>query len=420
MSWHVKGLLAVTVLLMSTSAHALPRMSLTAGSPCATCHVTAQGGGARNEIGWSTQLFTRMVGFEKVGMASWDEAETNTMMDGKLAIGIDLRSQIARLGKPKAKTDGTSTPGFNKGFVEADKPDLIMIPMQFQPYVSVMPTSWLTVTGSYNISTVEIGPKKSVMYPGQSAWDAQLVLHGDPKLPQLRLGYLQPTIGIRHDDHTMLIRADALAPRRPAIPAGYAEAGGELNYQPKSWLRVDAGAYLNNNLHTAMSGRPVNPLGTKEGGGLAWLGRVSLMPQLLDLGLNTWIGASAFGSEAFMMFNGFVGVGKNEIGSLQLEASMSQGDGSYETLNLMALASYNLKEWFIIEARLEQATASAKTEIGQRDAVTRQAVFGVQFFPLPYIELRPEYRYILASDDEAGLKNEYALGQYTLQIHMFF
>ena len=399
-------------------AHALPRMSLTAGSPCATCHITAQGGGARNEIGWGTELFTRMVGFEKVGLKSWDEAESNGLAGGKVMVGGDLRMQLARLGKPTPKANPAK--GFFNGFDEANKPAMMFIPMQFQPYVTVSPNSWMHLTGSYNISTLEIGSKRSVMYPGQAPWEAQMVLHFDAKYPQVRVGYLQPTIGIRHDDHTMLIRSDALNPRQPAIPAGYAELGGELNYQPVSWLRVDAGAFLNTNLRAALGARAINPLGGADKDGLAWLARVSWLPQFLDLGLNTWLGASAFGSEEYMLLNGFFGVGKGELGSLQVEVSRGTGAGDYETLNLMALLSYNLKEWFVLEARLEQATASAQTAVGRAEARTRQLVVGAQFFPLPYIELRPEYRLILSKQDEAGLINEYALGQYTLQVHLFF
>ena len=401
-------------------ASALPRMSLTAGSPCGTCHITAQGGGARNEIGWGTELFTRMVGFDKIGLPSWGEAESNELFGGKVAVGGDIRMQIARLGRPKAKAAGTAKEGFFSGFSEADKPGVVAIPMVFEPYLTVMPTHWMALTGGYNISTLPLGPKEAFRYPGQSPWNAQLVLHGDAKLPQLRLGKLQPTIGIRHDDHTMLIRADALEPRRPAIPAGYAEYGGELNYQPRSWLRVDAGAFMNQGLFESMNSRPVNPMSADADGGLAWLGRVSLLPQFLDLGINTWIGASAFGSGAYLLLNGFIGVGKSELGSLQLEVSRSTGDGAYETLNMMALASYNVKEWLIAEVRVEQATAKATTPLGDRDATTRQLVMGLQFFPIPYVELRPEDRLILASDDEGGLKSEYALGQYTLQAHVFF
>ena len=407
------------LLLPAQDASALPRMSLTAGSPCATCHIIAQGGGARNEIGWGTELFTRMVGLDKIGLATWEEAETNAILDGKVTFGVDIRSQLARLGRPKPRA-GKGEPGVFSGFSQADKPDLVFIPMFFQPYLTIAPTSWIAITGGYNISTLETSFKPGYRYPGQSPWDAQIVLHGDAKFPQLRLGKLQPSIGIRHDDHTMLIRADAMEPRRPAIPGGYAEYGGELNYQPRSWLKVDAGVFLNNNLVESMSARAVNPMGSSKDGGLAWLGRVSLLPQFLDLGLNTWIGASAFGSGEYMMLNGFLGVGKNELGSLQLEVSTSSGAGAYKTLNMMALASYNVKEWLIAEVRLEQATASASPKLGAVEATTRQAVIGLQFFPIPYIELRPEYRFILSSNQQNGATDEYALGQYTLQVHAFF
>ena len=61
-----------------------------------------------------------------------------------------------------------------------------------------------------------------------------------------------------------------------------------------------------------------------------------------------------------------------------------------------------------IEARAERATS----ELGSQTAETRALVAGLQFEPLPFVELRPEYRYLVTDD--------YTLGQYTLQLHLFF
>ena len=45
-------------------------------------------------------------------------------------------------------------------------------------------------------------------------------------------------------------------------------------------------------------------------------------------------------------------------------------------------------------------------------AVTWQYVAGVEFFPLPYVEVRPEYRLVKTAD--------YMLGYPAIQLHLFY
>ena len=49
------------------------------------------------------------------------------------------------------------------------------------------------------------------------------------KLPRLRIGYFQPSIGVRYDDHTAVVRqiAEGSGPRSLIAP-NYAEVGAEL------------------------------------------------------------------------------------------------------------------------------------------------------------------------------------------------
>lgn len=389
-------------------AAALPRMSLTAGSPCATCHVSPQGAGARNDIGWGMALDMALHTPQ-----AFTKLETNGFADGKVMLGIDTRLQIARMGKPTADPDAKASDALFSGYTPALKPDMLVIPMQMQPYLTATPFDWLVVTGSYNFSTTRS------QYPGQSPWDAQVIIHASPMAPTVRLGMIQPTIGIRHDDHTMLLRADAIDPRRPLVPAGYAEWGGEVSWQPKSWLRADAGAFLNSNLRTASQAREADPVRASSDG-LGWNARLMTLPQLLDYGVNSWAGVSAMGTGELMLVNGFLGVGKDALGSLQLEASRSTGADGYQTLAFMGLASWNFKEWLVFEARLEQARADADLAGGHKAGSTRQMVLGAQFFPLPYVEIRPEYRLIRSTRTTSSAKDEYILGQYALQVHMYF
>ena len=74
----------------------------------------------------------------------------------------------------------------------------------------------------------------------------------------------------------------------------------------------------------------------------------------------------------------------------------------------------------MFEARLEQAKADADLAGGHKAGSTRQMVLGAQFFPLPYVEIRPEYRLIRSTRTTSASKDEYILGQYALQVHLFF
>ena len=52
-----------------------------------------------------------------------------------------------------------------------------------------------------------------------------------------------------------------------------------------------------------------------------------------------------------------------------------------------------MKDWIVFHGRVERAqTERVTTDILDEVAVTWQYVVGMEFFPLPYLEIRPEYR----------------------------
>ncbi len=374
-------------MLLTSSAYAVPRMSLLAGTPCDACHINGQGGGMRTEIGWGTGAFTGAVMYDQIGLDSVAETESNFYFDGLLGAGVDIRGQVTR-----------STP------TTEELPPHIFIPMQIQPYLAVVPTEWLTIYGTYNVgpSTFD-GELCNPRYPGQSCYAAAARIRPDPSLPTLKIGHFQPNIGVRHDDHTMWIRRDA-SQKNPLIAPNYAEYGGEVSYQPVYWFRADAGAYLPQNLEKSLQASGAAP------GSFAYLGRAQFLPQLEDLGVVSWFGASLFGSGPFLMQNYFLGVGKKDLANVMVEASFSdRGDGlDHTTFNLMTYASWQITEWLTLEGRYERATASKQGD----EFLTQAGVLGLQFFPIPFVELRPEYR-LTFSDDVS-------FGQFAIQLHLFY
>lgn len=397
------GVLSAVMLLWSVEqAYALPRMSLTAGTPCSACHVNLQGGGMRTEIGWGSMAWVGAATYDKLGLDSLNNAESNAFFDGKVALGIDTRIQVAKLGIPvlNVKDDGT---------VETIEPQRRVIPMQIQPYLSVYATDSLKLYGSYAVDPNTFdGEFCDPVYSGQACFELEAIYQPTPLSPALRIGQIQPSIGIRHDDHTILIRGDASAPRNPLIAPNYAELGAEVHYHPIYWLQTEFGAFLPRNLAEAIP--DTRTLKTSDVAGLA---RVTLMPRydFEDGGaLLGWLGASLYAAGLFHLENYFLGVGLLDKASLQLEVSRSDRGPleDHKTLNMMSMLSVPLKNWLVLEGRLERATTNRQGD----KSTTHAAVATVQFFPIPYLELRPEYRYTRTDD--------YAIGQYTLQVHLFY
>lgn len=382
------------------TAEALPRMSATAGSPCSTCHYNSDGGGLRSEIGWGTQWMTGAFDHEQTGLGFLYEQDTNQVLDW-LAVGGDMRIQMARLGEPTASLN-------DSGEQVVEAPTRRVIPMQLQPYVALMPFDFLTVQGSYAIGPdIVRGELCSTPYAGQTCWQAHASLDFDPNWPTLRLGRFRPSMGMRHDDHTMLTYLDASRSRGFLIPPNYAEYGAELNYQPRSWLKADAGVFLSQQLADSVADEDlVDPLSP------AYLGRLTYLPRF-DIGGSAsfygWLGASVYGSGQFRMDQAFLGLGWLDKASLQLELTHLDYGSSQERrgINTSAMLSVPIRDWFVADARVEQALM-----VADDDARHQAAVLGLQFYPVPFVKLRPEYR-INRSDD-------WTMGQYTVQLHLFY
>lgn len=385
------GVLWAVVLAGASTASAVPRMSLTASTPCSACHVNIQGGGMRTDIGWGSMAYSGAY-----VPAVFEEQETNTFFDSMVAVGGDVRIQMARLGAPTVDPANPS---------EVLTPDRKVIPMQIQPYLSISPTEsgWFKLYGTYAAGPelFRDGKLCDPIYNGQSCFEAQAIFHPSATAPHIRAGMLQPSIGIRHDDHTMLIRGDASAPRSPIIAPNYAEWGAELSYTPVYWFQTELGGFVARNLSEAV---PV-----VQDNDVALLGRVLFQPRI-SKSLTSWIGTSLFWVNDFRMENYFLGLGWLDHGSLMLEASRTdQGDAAdHTTLNMMAGVSVQFKQWLTAELRGERAT----TKAAGQDFTTHAAVIGAQFFPMPYVELRPEYRLIKT--------DSYSMGQYTVQLHLFY
>src|SRR5262249_20797832 len=158
-----------------------PRYALLTGTRCSACHINPQGSSIRTDLGFSTMNNVGAFNQSDLGLDSIDALQSNTFFDGALTLGLDVRLQIAKLGRP---------PNDIRRF----------IPMQLATAIAYTPWDELTLVATYNA-----GPLR---YGGQTSFDAALQFQPDITLPMLRVGYIQPSIGIRYDDHTLFTRRD--------------------------------------------------------------------------------------------------------------------------------------------------------------------------------------------------------------------
>lgn len=387
-------------------ATSLPRMSATSGAPCTTCHFNSDGGGLRSEIGWGTSQMTGAIDHEQTGLSILSDRSTNRVLDW-MAIGGDARVQVARLGQPRETLD-------EAGETVTVTPDRHVIPMQLQPYIAIMPHDDLTLHGSYAAGPgLSDGEWCSTVYAGQTCAQGHLSWDPSSSLPTIRAGLFRPSLGIRHDDHTILTHVDASMPRPTVIPPNYAEVGVEASYQPRHWLRLDAGAFRPDQLADAVG----NPDISESATAAAYLARATYFPRFdfgPDKSFYGWVGASVYGDvdNRFRADQGFVGLGWLDKGALMFElAHLSFGsETERRAINAASILNVQFREWLIAEGRLEQATTrfSNSDETHRRRAV----VAGLQFYPVPFVKLRPEYR---ITDTDA-----WVMGQYMMQLHLFY
>lgn len=391
-------------------AHATPRMSATSGAPCATCHYSPDGGGIRTEIGFGNQIDNTAWDYEDLGIGFLAEQDTNYLTDW-LAVGADIRIQAARPGRPRLLP-----PQPHQDEPQVEMADRRIFPMQIEPSVAIRPTDWLTMLGSWTPGPeMPEGNLCSGAYPGQMCGTAQALFEFNPLWPTFRAGLFRPNIGVHHDDHTMLVEADATRSRPEVIPPNYAEAGVEMNYQPRHWFRADAGIYRSDQLAESLADdemvRSSDP---------AALARVTFFPSF-DFGdheFYNWAGVSVYGSGHlrgegdFRMDRAYFGLGMLDRGALMLDVAHLdfRGRDTRRAFNASTTLEVEIYDWLVARGRIEQATTWREaTDDAQ---IRRAAIAGVKIYPIPFVKLQPEYRYTRT--------NEWHSGQYTVQLHLFF
>jgi hypothetical protein len=185
----------VAVLLMASSAAALPRYSAQYGQRCALCHVEPTGGGLR------TQYATRFLIPEEMSLTRMEPEELESIrpdLNPAVTVGLDLRSLVYQ---GEGGTGG-------------------QLDMQGDAYVGVQATSQFA-------AFIELGKGGTHEYAGLA-----YVL---PASGYVKAGRFTPDYGWQWADHKMASREYLLVETGQESPRGLAEAGIELGMHGQTW-----------------------------------------------------------------------------------------------------------------------------------------------------------------------------------------
>ena len=380
---------------------AIPSFSLLTGTRCSACHFDPQGSGIRTELGWEMMCQT--------GLFHWNGADTsgnpltNTLFDGKVIPGGDARFQLVRDSKTNQE---------------------LFIPMQLTTSLAVSPTPELSAYTDINWASIYVrsvtSPKDlfgttSGLYPGETDYDLAVQYQPGVTLPSIRVGMIEPSLGIRQDDHTLFTSMDAIN-NITLIPPYYNEMGAELSYEGIRWLTVNAGVF------SAYDLSQIDPtIGTYSSvfdfHHPSVSGRIVLWPQLLDEGINGEVGGSVLLNGSFRMFDGFGGIGLADKATVFIEGLYAKDAANRIIRNFSVISTLRLTSWLMPEWRYDWGMTEDYP--GKALGWGSGFLFGLEFFPWPYIELRPEYRVtdITPFGNTGGGSH---IGQWTGQLHIFY
>ncbi|MBK6291596.1 MAG: hypothetical protein IPF59_07520 [Ignavibacteria bacterium] len=384
------GAFALLFILSAPAVLAIPQYTLMSGNRCANCHVNQQGAGLRNELGWYSMMDESVIKPASVGLGGLYEPlqQTNLAANETFTFGFDLRAQSSR------SIDSGST---RKTF-----------PMQVAMHAAWTPLTGISIEGTYNA-----GP---IRYDGQTSWSASVIAQPTSDWPQLRVGHFQPSMGIRYDDHSMMIRqiADNTAYAHPLIAPNYAEYGAEVTYATPTWLSLSAGVFdMTNMAKVNINGRPVTS------GSVGYSGRVVLSDHNTFTAItNSYVGTSVLASSSMTMTSVFAGVGIEDRVSLMAEVLMMKTTGLADTRNSIIALMVKVLDGVYLEGRAEKATLTSLAPSSYESTVT-QWVIGAQVFLLPFLEIRPDYR-IVETSQSPQLLDQYKANRWNVQIHIFY
>lgn len=396
-NWKKSGLMICLIfIVMGDLLNARPQYSIlqTYGAKCSACHINIQGGGIRSIGGWLSRKDYALIDPSWLGLNKFFNKLTarNSYFDDKLIIGFDTRIQSAK---------------WPKGPGQSERDYMIM---QATPYLVFSPLNWIWVEGFYNFA---YHLEKSKRYPAQQPYALSLYLKPIEALPSLRIGFFQPPIGQKWDDHTLFVRSViAQTGKHYIVPDDYAEWGAQLDYENISWLSLSSGIFYGKNL-SKLSARNQNSntISLVDTNSFGVAVRGMLIPEFIK-SFNSYTGGSFYINNDYYISSIFVGAGLSDRISIIGEYVRSEKKNSRLTLSFLTDITYQLKESLLPFIRFERSILKDKDE--NKPIYANGITLGSHIILLPSLDLLIEYR-ILDREHLDGYS-----AQWAFQLHFYY
>ena len=362
------------------------------GTDCSNCHFNNQGGGVRIPAGWMSRNTVTIFPADFMD----NIFTTNAWFDDKLIFGLDSRLQHA---KWPASGQGTEVP---IGTTEYQ-----FMVMQLTPYLVIQPFDWIAFEGQYNIAYHIYTDKRFI---GQNPFAVSMYIMPGENLPHLRIGYFQPTMALKWDDHTLLgHQFYGTTGRAPVIPDDYAELGAQIDYEffinSFANISLSAGGFSSNNMaqFTTMQLKsdeyinlPINDTLYKsvqlvDSNTVSFVGRIMLTPEI-NWDYTSFIGATGFLNNDYYLTDLFLGFGLADKFSLLLEYTDMEKKNARRAMTVLGEFTYKVHETFLPYIRIERQKTREVTQPSAN--YINQFVLGAHIYIFPYIDLLPEYRIV--------------------------
>ena len=357
------SLLIVGFLINSTLS--LPRFAVRLGDKCIDCHYNPTGGIIRNEDGWN---FGKNI-MSAITPRDSDFA-TTPKIGNNITLGLDYRTQFL-YSEEKSRTDFQQMTG--------------------SIYTNVGLAKNINLIGRYDFI--------------QEIWEAYGVAHILPNNSYIKAGSFVPNYGIRIDDHTAYTRGGDLFLLSTGSIQGliyspwYTEAGVEAGFYISDWALFTASAGSNLLSNSTLSKDPT------------YTTRLELNPKIGKVGL--LFGGSYAAAKiprAADFYGAFTGIGINRF-SLLAEFDMANNVISADTKSNFAMAEAAYVILMGLEAVVRYDRIDPNTSVDQDEL--QHVIVGFEWFPYSFIEIRPQYRFIL---EDPSQKNNSAV----LQFHFWY
>jgi hypothetical protein len=166
------------------SLTALPIYASREGAKCVSCHFDPNGGGIRNDFGFTYGKNRHSMEPEE----RWADVTVNPQLNDWIRLGLDTRmTYIASHVQGDQSTLSTST----------------FFPMQANLRVAVTPLDYLSIVGSHGLYLQTAGFSEPYL-----AREWYGLFHGLPYNAFVQVGKFRNPFGLRQDDHTSFVRTE--------------------------------------------------------------------------------------------------------------------------------------------------------------------------------------------------------------------